>query len=79
MEIYRLLRHVQNSIIRPPGLSQADCIRFIDALNREIWLPYYYFRHWEVRNCALVMSVKSEQHWEIPKLTLTYFLELKGL
>lgn len=48
VEIYALLRQIQNSIMRTPGLMVEDCLKFTDALGRTQQLAYQWFRHWDV-------------------------------
>jgi len=48
MEIYELLRHIQNTLSRPLTEIHSDDITFIDALNRRYNLPYVYFQDQEV-------------------------------
>ncbi|KAF4624335.1 hypothetical protein G7Y89_g13833 [Cudoniella acicularis] len=48
MEVHAILRQVQNSIIRTPGLMMEDCLKFTDALGRTQQLAYRWFRYWDV-------------------------------
>ena len=48
LEIYALLRQVQERLPRGPPEATHDCIHFQDALGRTQELPYRYFRYWEV-------------------------------
>jgi hypothetical protein len=48
LEMYAMLRSIQNSLSRSPTFNPADTFRFEDVLGRSKNLPYEYFRHIDV-------------------------------
>ena len=59
LEIYALLRRVQDQLPRGPGPELQDCIHFKDALGRTRNLQYEWFRHWEVFESMLRCDFSS--------------------
>ncbi|KAF2195524.1 hypothetical protein K469DRAFT_14220 [Zopfia rhizophila CBS 207.26] len=48
VEIYHMLRAIQDSILRSPASQPGNSIHFEDVLGRSKTLPYEYFRYIEV-------------------------------
>jgi hypothetical protein len=48
LEMYAMLRSIQNSLLRSPTFNPADTFQFEDVLGRSKNLPYEYFRHIDV-------------------------------
>ena len=48
LEMYALLRSIQNQMPNSPAPELRDCIHFQDALGRTRNLQYEWFQHWEV-------------------------------
>ena len=62
LQSYRLLLQMQKDIAKRPTNLLESNIRFEDALGEIRYLPYEYFRHWEVsgrRNCHVLARLMS--------------------
>jgi len=59
LEIYALLKKVQNGLTPRPASSVQDSIHFTDALGRTQELPYQWFRHWDVFKSMLKCEFKN--------------------
>ncbi len=59
MEIYALLLRIQTSIPQGMFLSRQDSVHFEDVLGRKKFLPYDYFRHWDVFDSMLRCEFKG--------------------
>jgi len=59
LEIYALLRQIQNSIPCKPTLMMQDTIHFTDVLGRTQTLHYQWFKHWEVFESMLKCEFKG--------------------
>ena len=58
LEIYALLRQVQNRIPQEPCSAREDTFRFVDALVRTQQLQYQWFKHWDVFESMLKCEFK---------------------
>jgi hypothetical protein len=59
LELYKLLRQIQNVIPQTVTQLLPDNIKFEDALGRAKSLPYTWFRHWEVFEGLLRAEFKN--------------------
>jgi hypothetical protein len=59
LEIYALLHQVLNSIPRGPMLAIQDSIHFTDALGRTHYLPYQWFKDWDVFESMLKCKFRN--------------------
>jgi hypothetical protein len=59
LEIYSILRQLQTTISRGPTVPIEDCFRFTDAFGRNIDLPHQWFKHWEIFEARIRVSLKD--------------------